>query len=177
MKVLVIGASGSGTTTLAKAIGENFGFLHLDADDYYWAKTNPPFKIKVPLVERQESLWKGSQSTHKVVISGSLVSWGKEWENAFDLVIFIRMDPTLRMKRLKERELSRYGNQLKLDPEVKANSKAFLTWAKKYDDPSFSGRSIRIHKEWMNRLNCKIIQLDGGEELDQKLQLVAKYLK
>ncbi|BDD11489.1 hypothetical protein FUAX_39210 (plasmid) [Fulvitalea axinellae] len=42
MKILIFGASGSGTTTLGKEIAKRAKFTHLDADDYYWKPTNPP---------------------------------------------------------------------------------------------------------------------------------------
>lgn len=43
MKLLIIGASGSGTTTHAIAFSKVTDFTHLDADDYYWNPTNLPF--------------------------------------------------------------------------------------------------------------------------------------
>ena len=39
MKILIFGASGSGTTTLGKEIEKITDFTHLDVDDYYWKKT------------------------------------------------------------------------------------------------------------------------------------------
>lgn len=35
MKILIFGASGAGTTTLAKEIAEQTGIKDLDLDDYY----------------------------------------------------------------------------------------------------------------------------------------------
>ena len=55
MKILIFGASGSGTTTLASEIETKTGFKHLDVDDYYWKKTNPPYQEKIPLTERNEN--------------------------------------------------------------------------------------------------------------------------
>jgi len=36
--IIVFGASGSGTTTLAKELARVLNFAHFDADDYYWQK-------------------------------------------------------------------------------------------------------------------------------------------
>ncbi len=58
MKLLIIGASGSGTTTLGKALSEVTDFTHLDVDYYYWKPTNPPFQEKKLVTERQENLQK-----------------------------------------------------------------------------------------------------------------------
>lgn len=56
MKLLIFGASGSGTTTLGKEIEKNSAFVHLDADDYYWKKTDPPYLEKIPKEERNDQL-------------------------------------------------------------------------------------------------------------------------
>lgn len=42
-KIHILGASGSGTSTLGRLIETEYGFVHLDTDDYYWLSTNPPF--------------------------------------------------------------------------------------------------------------------------------------
>ena len=39
----ILGASGSGTSTLAKAISLRHGHRFLDTDDFYWKPTDPPF--------------------------------------------------------------------------------------------------------------------------------------
>jgi adenylate kinase family enzyme len=35
-RIHILGASGSGTTTLAKALANELGYKHFDTDDYYW---------------------------------------------------------------------------------------------------------------------------------------------
>ena len=42
-RVHVFGASGSGTTTLGRALAEALGSVHLDTDAYFWESTDPPF--------------------------------------------------------------------------------------------------------------------------------------
>ena len=105
MKVLIFGASGSGTTTLGKGLAKAADFIHLDADDYYWRKTTNPYTVKVPLAERNAKLKLDFNQYDRAIISGSLVSWGEYWESAFDLAIFIHLKADVRMARLLAREL------------------------------------------------------------------------
>ncbi|SHJ37140.1 AAA family ATPase [Aquimarina spongiae] len=177
MKILIFGASGSGTTTLGKAIEKETGFVHLDVDDYYWRKTEPLFVEKVPLQERNEHLKQDFEHYDHVVMSGSMVSWGKEWEVAFDLAIFLYLDNEERMDRLQKRENERYGNLLETDQEIQKNSKAFLQWANRYENDDFEGRSLKIHKNWMKKLDCPVLQIDGSLELPNKVHLVMTKLK
>ena len=48
----IYGASGSGTTTLAKYIHNNMGYFFMDTDDYFWLPTNPPYTEKRKIQER-----------------------------------------------------------------------------------------------------------------------------
>ena len=177
MKILIFGASGSGTTTLGEELAKRIDCVHLDADDYYWKKTDPPFLIKIPLAERNTKLKTNFNHNENLVLSGSMVSWGKEWETAFDLAIFIDLNSDERMRRLKQREVERYGIQLLNDEQIKRNSEDFLNWAKQYENPDFEGRSLRLHKKWMKLLDCDVMEVDGSMLLGDKVDRVIEKLK
>jgi len=44
MRVLVTGASGSGTTTLGRALSRELEASFFDVDDYFWVPTEPPYQ-------------------------------------------------------------------------------------------------------------------------------------
>jgi adenylate kinase family enzyme len=177
MKVLIFGASGSGTTTLGKEIEKRTNFKHLDVDTYYWKKTIPPFQVKIPLNERNKNLKVDFKKFNNVIVSGSMVSWGKEWESSFDLAIFIRLDNKVRMKRLLKREQERYGEKLVTNNTIKLNSKDFLAWANDYENTNFKGRSLKSHMDWITLLNCEVLRLDGEMELNNKVEKILTALK
>lgn len=177
MKILLFGASGSGTTTLGKEIAKRTDFKHLDADDYYWKKTCPPFQEKIPLAVRNENLKTDFKKIKHAVVSGSLLRWGKEWETAFDWAIFIRLENAIRMERLKKRETARYGEKLLTDKKIQQHSRAFLTWADQYENPSFDGRSLKLHNHWIGLLDCKVLRLNGEDELNANVEKVLTEIK
>ncbi len=172
MKTIIFGASGSGTTTLASSLSEMLKWIHLDADDYYWAKTKIPFQVKLPQKVRNQNLRKDFELAENVIVSGSLVSWDAYWTGAFDLGVFLTLPPNIRMERLINRETERYGERLKSDIEIKKKSQAFLKWAERYDDKSFDGRSIVQHKEWIKLLKCKTIEIEGDLSNDERMKIV-----
>ena len=51
-RIHITGASGSGTTTLGAAAAAALGVKHLDADDFAWAPTDPPFMQRYTPEER-----------------------------------------------------------------------------------------------------------------------------
>ena len=172
MKIIIFGASGTGKTTLGKSISKKLNWTYLDSDDYYWEKTNPPFQTKIPLDKRNKNLTKAFQSKENVIISGSLCTWSSFWDTAFDIGIFLRVPQKIRMKRLLAREIERYGEALNTNEAAKEKSKAFLEWAKTYDDETNDGASISQHKNWIELMDCPVIEINGdftNEEIQEIL--------
>ena len=56
LRIHITGASGSRVTTLGKALSERLRVQFLDADDFYWKLTAPPYQEKLPIDERQKKL-------------------------------------------------------------------------------------------------------------------------
>jgi hypothetical protein len=84
------------------------------------------------------------------------------------MIIFIYLKNDERMERLKDKETERYGDQLVSDKQIQENSKTFLERANKYEDPNFNGRSLRIHENWIEKVNCLVFRLDGSDSLSKK---------
>lgn len=172
MKIHIFGASGSGTTTLGKALHKKLGYRHLDADDYYWEKTDPPFQKKVPKAKRNQHVTRDFLAQENCIISGSMVSWGAEWASAFDLYVFLYLPPTIRMQRLQDREVERYGDLLLTDEKFKTSSKAFMDWARQYDDGTFQGRSLTIHLDWIKVLEGTVLKIEGDTTVAERVEEV-----
>lgn len=177
MKILIFGGSGCGKTTLGKELEKKTDFVHLDSDDYYWIKSETPFQEKIPLHIRNENLKADFERFKNVIVSGSMITWGKEWETSFDLVIFIHLKNDERMKRLEKREIKRYGEMLIANKKTQQNSKEFLEWANQYENPNFDGRSLKIHNTWIELFDCKVLRIDGEMELNDKTEKVLTEIK
>src|SRR5258708_39061978 len=109
MLILITGASGSGTSTLGVALAKELGIAHLDADDYYWLPTAPPFTSKRDHTERLSSVLRDVRAKQSAVLAGSIMEWGLELENAFDLIIYLYLDASIRVERVRAREMERFG--------------------------------------------------------------------
>jgi adenylate kinase family enzyme len=83
-RIHIFGASGSGTTTLGKALANTFSVAFFDADDYFWQKTEPPFTLKVPTEQRIRNLQSDLEKAKNWVLSGSLVGWGIQVQKVYN---------------------------------------------------------------------------------------------
>src|SRR5260221_8398450 len=110
MLILITGASGSGTSTLGAALAKELGIAHLEADDYYWLPTAPPFTSKRDRAERLSSVLRDVRTKQSAVLAGSIIDWGLELENAFNLIVFLYLDADIRVERLRTREIECLGS-------------------------------------------------------------------
>jgi hypothetical protein len=162
MHIHITGASGSGCTTLGAALADDLDLLHLDADTYYWALTSPPFQVKRPATQRLDLLSRDIASSRGVVLSGSIVGWGVEIEDLFDLIVFLYLPAPIRVERLRRRELDKYARV----------DEAFLEWAAVYDHGPLEGRSLVKHKAWLSQRRCPVLRLEADESVSARLQQV-----
>lgn len=172
----ILGASGSGTTTLAQAIERKYGYKWLDTDHYLWLPTDPPFTASRPYEKRIPLMMASIEENHKCVISGSLCGWGDIFIPQFELVIFIYTPSDIRRKRLKEREYERFGERIRKGGDMYDGHTKFIDWAMAYDTGDIEERSLKSHEEWLKHLFCAVIRLDGTDTIEQHLNQLEKYL-
>ena len=160
-RILITGASGSGTTTLGRALATRLRCAFYDADDYYWLPTDPPFRCKQDPTIRTSRLLQALQNTSTTVLAGSILNWGVELEDSFSLIVFLTVPAQIRVIRLREREIQRFG----LDP-------AFLAWAAQYEQGTLEGRSRPKHEAWLAKRSCPVLRIDGGTSTESRLAQV-----
>ena len=172
----IFGASGSGTTTLGTKICQELGYTLMDTDDFFWLPTEPKFIVKRPREERIALMIRDIHNFENVVISGSLVDWGDVLIPYFTLAIRIELDPSLRIERLLQREKERFGSRIEPGGDMYQQHLEFMDWAKSYDNGRVGTRSKVAHDEWQKLLTCKVLCLDGAEELEQNVKKVLEVL-
>ena len=121
---------------------------------------------------RNENLKTDFRKNENVIVSGSLCTWSTFWDNAFDLGVFLRVPKDIRMKRLLNREIERYGEALNTNEKIKATSKEFLEWAATYDDQLGDGASIHQHKNWIEKMDCPVIEVTGDLTNKERLRII-----
>ena len=174
LRIHIFGASGSGTTSLGAALADRLGVMHLDVDDFYWQKTDPPFRIKNEPEERVRAIREKIGDRGEWVLTGSIVSWGEPFLNQFTLAIFLELDPKERMHRLREREAERYGDRIGPKGDLRSKHLEFLEWAQAYDTAEQGVRCRPVHLRWMANLDCDVLRLNSIRPIED---LVAEVLR
>jgi hypothetical protein len=82
--------------------------------------------------------------------------------DGFDVIVFLHIDPIIRLERLEKREIARFGQ---IDPE-------FLAWAARYDTGPTDMRSLAMHREWLAQRDCRVIRLVGDMSVEERVARV-----
>lgn len=162
----ITGASGSGTTTLGRALATQWSVPHADTDDYFWVPTSPPYTIKRDEVERVQLMADVFLGRDAWVLSGSLTGWGDAVLEHVDVVLFLSVVDDVRMDRLRAREMTRYGSSIEPGGLRELAHREFMEWASGYEDPHFDGRNRHQHEQWLRTLTCPVLHLDSARPTD-----------
>jgi len=176
-RIHLVGASGSGTTTLGRALATRLDCPHLDTDDYFWLPSEPPFQHVRPRDERQARLGASLQATAGWVLSGSLCGWGDVFIPLFELVVFLWVPPPVRLARLRARERQRYGAAVEPGGPLHARFEAFMAWAAGYDEGlDVPERCRRLHELWLAALPCPVLRLEDTASVEERLERIGYHL-
>lgn len=175
--VHVFGASGSGTTTMGRAIASAYGYVHLDSDDFFWQPTDPPYQRTRSVEERALLLHDAVKRNDYTVLSGSLCGWGDFLIPRFDLAIRLVTPTDIRIHRLAEREKERFGDRILPGGDMYDNHREFLEWAATYDTAGADQRSRALHELWARRLLCPCLVMDGSRPMPDLLRELEPHIQ
>src|SRR5438046_8974075 len=82
-RIHIMGASGSGATTLGRALADALAVPHHDADDYFWLPTVPPYRTTRDVAGRLRLMHEVFVPRADWVLSGSLGGLGRLFDSEF----------------------------------------------------------------------------------------------
>jgi adenylate kinase family enzyme len=176
LRIHITGASGSGTTTLGRTLAEAYGLKHFDTDDYFWIATDPPYQQIRPREERLALLEPVVTRHNRWILSGALDGWGDPLCRLFDLVVFLYVPQGIRLERLRQREIRRYGAE-SIEPGGRMHDQynEFIAWAGRYDAGDESVRSLLRQERWLETLQCSVIRLEGDMTIEERMTRIAEH--
>jgi adenylate kinase family enzyme len=175
-RIHILGASGSGTSTLGVALARRLGVPHADSDSLYWLPTDPPYTTPRPAEDRQALLLRTLPVDGHWVFSGAATKWAAPLEPHYDLVVFLRLDPAVRMVRLRRREAARYGARILPGGDMAAINAAFIAWAEAYDTAGSLRSGLVMHEAWMADQPAPVLRLDSAAPAEALAAAVLSWL-
>jgi len=165
-RIHLMGASGSGVTTLGRALAGRWAQPHHDTDDYFWLPTSPPYRTTRPAADRLRLMREMFLPRLDWVLSGTVTGWGDELIPLFDLVIFVTAQRDLRLQRLYAREAAHFSTDAVVPGGWRhEETEAFVEWASHYEAGDRDGRSLAKDEAWLAALPCPVVRVDGARPI------------
>lgn len=175
--IIIFGSAGSGKTTLGKLVAEKIRFPYFDLDDYIWRRdTDKPFTVMYSRNEKINRLMEDISKENYFVMAGSMSSFNEPFVLLFDLAIHLTVPTKIRIERINKRAYMAYGARILEGGDLYEGHCKFLDNSVRYD---FDGSpSMSEHINWANSLPCKVICLNGDEDLNKNVEVIVnEYLK
>jgi adenylate kinase family enzyme len=176
-RIHIMGASGSGVTTLGRALATVLALPHHDTDDYFWLPTTPPYQTQRPVADRLRLMREIFLPRAGWVLSGSVSEWADELTPSLDLVVFIETARDIRLQRLRSREAIHFGaDAVAPGGWHHQETEDFIDWASHYEDGKQVGRNLAKHQAWLAGLPCPVVRVDGSQSSGELVAEVCRTL-
>lgn len=174
-RIHVIGAAGTGKTTLGRALAAALQLPLFDMDDFYHVPTDPPFQQQRSPEEFCALIEQNVASIASWVLTGGTGPWIPS--PPLTTVVFLTLPPEVRLERVRLRERLRYGTRIEAGGDMVTAHQEFMQWAAGYDDSSAKGtNTLAIHEEILSRASCPVFRLVGPVAEDDAVRRVLEYI-
>ncbi len=175
-RIHITGASGSGVTTLGRALADALALPHHDTDDYLWLPTAALSRAArgrgAPAADGRDV-----PAARRLGAERRARRLGRSACCAVHLVVFLRVPNEVRIARLREREAQHFGTAVVAPGGWRhAETEDFIAWASHYEDGTREGRSLARQEVWLGALPCPVLRLDGMQPVRELVAEIAAAL-
>ena len=164
-RILVFGGPGAGSSTLGLELSTRIDLPLLDIADFF---SIPPKEFHArPQSPEEEQKFQDALGGKRWILAGSIASWNSQAEPFFDGVIYLQLRRTLRLTRLREREIQRLGEEV-TEPSHKGFKRfnQYMYWASQFDQAGMERESKILHENWLRNLAVPILRLDASAPVE-----------
>lgn len=171
--IMIIGPSGSGKTTLGKVVAEKLGYPYFDVDNYIWRQdTAKPYTKMYTREEKISRLSNDIEPYEHFAMAGSMSSFHYAFDDKFELMVFLYAEPDIRVQRVHNRAIARFGERVLEGGDMHENHMKFLEENRRYENDG--SPNLSEQREWMKNMPCMKIELDGTNSIENNAKIIVE---
>ncbi len=184
--IAIVGLNGSGKSTLAHAFAGAAGYFEMDVEDYYFptqredrrraleglasdSTVEVPFDNGKTSAEVEAALLTDMLVHPRFVLSGVHLHWSAAVLSRIGQVFWIRTPTEIRLARIREREVRRFGARVLPGGDMFAEQERFHEMAASRTDASVEA--------CLRGIACPVVMLDGMDSVEENLRRMRDVLK
>lgn len=153
--IIIFGANGSGKTTIGRELARILGFKHIDHEDYAFHKSDIPYTNPRTEDECIELMLADIEKYGSFVLSAVTGDFGDEIVPLYDLAVYLNVPHDLRMERIKQREIDRFGDRVLEGGDMYEQQQKFHDFV--------ASRSLERIEKWAETISCPVFRIDGAK--------------
>ena len=165
--IIVFGANGSGKTTLGRELARILNFKRMDHEDYCFRKSEIPYTDERSYEECVNLMLADIKECGSFVISSVTGNFGDEITSMYKLAVYISVPLEIRMERIKQRELDKFGDRVLKGGDMYEQQLKFYDFV--------ISRPLSRIEQWVETLSCPVIHINGTEDFRTNAAKIAEY--
>jgi energy-coupling factor transporter ATP-binding protein EcfA2 len=157
--ILIFGANGSGKTTLGRELARILNFKHIDHEDYAFEKSEIPYTVERSYEKCKELMLADIKKSCGFVLSAVTGDFGQDIESLYGLAVHIEAPLELRIERVKQRNIDKFGDRASEGGDMAESLKRFVDFVAK--------RPLPRIRDWEKTVACPVIRVDGTADYKQ----------
>ncbi len=166
--IFVVGLNGCGKTTLGRALAERLGWQRLDVEDYYFPDMTVPYANPRPEDEVRRRMLEDIRAGGDFVLSSVSADLGDAIREHCVLAVWLRAPKALRMARIEQRELARFGARVLPGGDMYESQRRFRAFAE--------GRDESIVSRSLAALDRPVLTLDASLPVGENVARILSHL-
>ena len=169
--IIVCVLNGSGKSTLGKALAEKLGFRFIDNENLYFLKTDRNYIYASPRSRDEvEKLLMNEVRIHKNFVFAAVKGdYGKDILPFYNYAILIDVPKEIRIQRVRNRAFQQFGDRMLKGRDLYESQETFFNMV--------TARPEHYVEEWVQSLNCPVIQIDGTKSIEKNLTFIMEQIQ
>lgn len=151
--IIIFGANGSGKTTLGRELARILNFKHIDHEDYAFEKSDIPYNNERSYDKCVGLMLADIEKSRGFVFSAVTGDFGQDIESLYDLAVYIEAPLELRIERVNQRNIDKFGERVREGGDMYEQQKKFVDF--------MASRPLSRIEQYTEKLTCPIIRVDG----------------
>lgn len=163
--IQICGLNGCGKSTLGRALAGALGYHFIDNEDLYFVRSAPdaPYANARTREEAAQLLMDAVQAHPDFVYAAVR---GNPGQIDYDYVVVMDVPREVRLRRVRERSLGKFGNRMLPGGDLHEQEEAFFRMAAARQDAEVD--------QWLAAVSCPIIRVDGTKPIAENVEYIVK---
>ena len=165
--IIIMGLNGSGKSTICHELAVLLNYRYMDVEDYYFLDSEIPYSKSRTHEEATQLILNDIKIYHNYVLSSVGCNWGFEIASTYKLAILLYAPLQVRLERIKQREINRFGNRVLAGGDMYESQKRFHDMV--------ASRSAEDIKQQAYSLTCPVLEINATLPVKEILGSIYSY--